>query len=154
MRNVYRVLAGLIALGVVIQSMAMVYAIAGLGIWVDQGGVLDRTAFEGEESLFPEDVGFAVHGLNGTMVIPALALLLLVASFFAGVAGATKRALLVLGLVVLQVALGLFGHELAALGALHGINALVLLGAAVWTARSARPVVGSAPRQAQEPAAG
>ena len=40
-------------------------------------------------------------------------------------------ALAVLGLVVLQVFLGLFGHEISALGALHGVNALILFGVAV-----------------------
>jgi hypothetical protein len=154
MRSVYRVLAGLIALQVAIQAMAMVYAVAGLGIWVDGGGVLNKAAFESEETLFPEMVGFIIHGMNGMMVIPALGLLLLIVSFFAKVPGGVKLAAAVLGLIVLQVALGLFGHSVAALGALHGLNALVLFSAAVFAARRARAGrVASARADAPVPAA-
>jgi hypothetical protein len=95
---------------VVVQAAAMVYAIAGLGIWVDRdGGVLDKAAFESGESLFPEMVGLMVHGMNGMMVIPLLALLFLIFSFFAKVPGGVRWAAAVFVAVVVQVALGLFG---------------------------------------------
>jgi hypothetical protein len=132
MRSAYRVLAWIIAAEVAIQAMVMVYAIAGLGIWVDQGGVFDRAVFESEEFAFPELVGAMIHGINGMMVIPALALILLIVSFFTKAPGAVKWGALVLLLVVLQVALGLFGHGAAIFGALHGLNALVLFSAAVY----------------------
>ncbi|HSE09919.1 MAG TPA: hypothetical protein VLB29_14740 [Nocardioidaceae bacterium] len=133
MRTVYKVLAWLVALGVVVQAAAIVYAIAGLGIWVDRdGGVLDKAAFESEEELFPEIVGFIVHGMNGTMVIPALALILLIVSFFAKIPGGIMWAGLVLLTVVVQVFLGIFGHEAAIWGGLHGINALILFSLAVY----------------------
>jgi hypothetical protein len=134
MRTAYKVLAWLVALGVVVQSASMVYAVAGLGIWVDQdGGVLDKAAFESEEELFPEMVGFMIHGMNGMMVIPALALILLIVSFFAKVPGGIMWAGLVLLTVVVQVFLGIFGHEAALWGGLHGINALILLALAIYT---------------------
>jgi hypothetical protein len=133
MRSVYRVLAWIIAAEVAIQAMVVVYAVAGLGIWVDQGGVFDRAVFESEEFAFPELVGAMIHGINGMMVIPALALLLLIVSFFAKVPGAVKWAALVLLLVVLQVMLGLLGHGAAIFGALHGLNALLLFSTAVYT---------------------
>ena len=136
MRTVYRVFAWLIAAEVVVQAAAMVYAIAGLGIWVDRdGGVLDKAAFESEESLFPEMVGFMVHGMNGMMLIPLLALLFLIVSFFAKVPGGVKWAALVFLAVVVQVALGLFGHEAAIFGLLHGMNALLLFSLAVWAGK-------------------
>jgi heme A synthase len=136
MRTVYKVLAWLIAVEVVVQAAAMVYAIAGLGIWVDRdNGVLDKATFESEEMLFPEMIGFMIHGMNGMMVIPLLALILLVVSFFAKVPGGIKWAAGVLALVVLQVTLGIFGHELALSGALHGVNALVLFSTAVMAGR-------------------
>ena len=47
MRNAYRILAIIIAVEVVIQAMAMVFAVAGLGIWVDDGSTLDKAAFGG-----------------------------------------------------------------------------------------------------------
>jgi asparagine N-glycosylation enzyme membrane subunit Stt3 len=133
MRTAYKVFAWLIALGVVVQAASMVYGVAGLGIWIDRdGGVLDKAAFESEEALFPEIVGLMIHGMNGIMVIPALALLFLIVSFFAKVPGGIMWAALVLGVVVLQVALGLLGHEAAIWGGLHGINALVLFSLAVY----------------------
>ena len=71
------------------------------------------------------------------MVLPVIALLLLISSFFAKVPGSIKWALIVFGVTVLQVALGLFSHEIAGLGWLHGANALILFGVAVTTAGSA-----------------
>jgi hypothetical protein len=144
MRNAYRFLAGLIALEVVIQAMVMVFAVAGLGKWVEEGGVLDKAAFESGETLFPEMVGFIVHGMNGMFVMPLLALLLLIVSFFARVPGGIKWAAAVLGLVVLQIVLGLVGHAIPAVGGLHGINALVLFSAAVLAARRARELAPAA----------
>jgi len=67
-----------------------------------------------------------VHGINGMMVIPLLALVLLIVSFFAKVPGGVKWAALVLLAVVIQVTLGIFGHENAVFGLLHGLNALLL----------------------------
>jgi asparagine N-glycosylation enzyme membrane subunit Stt3 len=135
MRTAYKVFAWLIALGVVVQAASMVYGVAGLGIWIDkEGGVLDKAAFESDEALFPEVVGLMIHGMNGMMVIPALALLFLIVSFFAKVPGGIMWAALVLGAVVLQVTLGLLGHEAAIWGGLHGINALVLFSLAVYAA--------------------
>ena len=140
MRNAYKGLAYLVALEVVVQAMAMVYAIAGLGIWVDGGGVLDKSVFESEASPFAEAVGFVVHGINGSMVIPLLALALLVVSFFARTPGASRWAAFVLLLVVVQATLGILGHVVAGLGALHGLNALLLFTAALYTARRVPPV--------------
>ncbi|MFU8872793.1 hypothetical protein [Micromonospora sp. SL4-19] len=148
MRNVYKIFAYLIAAEVVVQAMAMVYAVAGLGKWIDGGGVFDKALMESDESPFPEVVGFVVHGINGTMIIPAIALLLLIFSFFTKVRGAAKWAGLVLLLVVVQVTLGIFGHEVPAVGALHGLNALLLFSAAVYTGRR---VSTAAPSAADRP---
>jgi hypothetical protein len=86
------------------------------------------------------------------MVIPLVALLLLVSSFFARIPGAVKWAGLVLLLVVTQVMLGLFGHAIPALGGLHGLNALLLFSTAVYTARRGRTVAPSVAAQADVPA--
>ena len=131
MRTAYKVLAWIIAAEVMVQASMMVYAIAGLGIYVDSGGgVIDKAAMESEDNLFPEMVGFMVHGMNGMVIIPALALILLIVSFFAKVPGGSKWAGFVVLAVAVQVTLGLFGHEVSTLGALHGINALILFGVA------------------------
>jgi hypothetical protein len=139
MRKVYRVLAGLVAIGVVVQAMAMVYAVAGLGTWVEDGGVLDKAATESEDLSFSGAGGFALHAINGLMLIPVVALLLLLCSFFAKVPGGVRWSALVVVLVVVQATLGLLGHAVPAIGALHGLNALALFTAAGYTAWRARP---------------
>jgi hypothetical protein len=133
MRSVYKVLAYVLAAEVVIQAMAMVYAVAGQGRWVMEGGVLDKAVVESREFVFPEVLGYAIHGVNGAIVIPLLALLLLVFSFFAKVPGGVKWAGIVLLLVVLQATLGIAGHSVPFLGALHGLNALLLFSSALYT---------------------
>ncbi len=132
----YRILAYSIAALVVVQASVMVWAIAGLGTWVEDGGVLDAAAFESSETLFPEEAGFMLHGMNGMMVIPSVALVLFIFSLFTKKRRAIGWAGLVLGLVAVQITLGLMGHEVAALGALHGINALALFTCAIVAART------------------
>jgi hypothetical protein len=144
-RTVYKVLAWLIAAQVMIQAAVMVYAVAGMDKWIaEDGGVLDKATMEGAmdsgESLFPEMVGIVIHGMNGMMVIPAMALLLLIASFFAKVPGGIKWASFVLLAVVVQVTLGLLGYGAAIFGALHGINALILFSLAVMAGIRAHQV--------------
>jgi hypothetical protein len=138
MRNAYRILAIIICAEVVIQAMAMVFAVAGLGIWVDEGGVFDKAAMEDEELSFTGIGGFIIHGINGMMVIPLLGVVLLVVSFFAKIPGGVKVAGIVLAAIVVQVFLGIFGHESAYIGALHGLNAFILFGSAMYAARLAR----------------
>ena len=135
MRTAYRVVAYLIAAEVVIQAAAIAYALFGLGAWIQGGGVLDKAAMESQSSDFSGAGGFALHGINGEMIVPLLALVLLVVSFFTGVRGAAKWAGIVVGVVVLQILLGVFGDGLPFLGILHGANALVLFVVAVIAAR-------------------
>ncbi len=138
MRNAYRILGIIIAVEVVIQAMAIVFAVAGLGIWVEEGGVLDKAAFESDDLSFTGVAGFMIHGINGMMIIPLLALILFIVSFFAKIPNGVKVAAVVLAAVVVQVFLGLFGHESAYVGALHGLNAFILFGSASYAARLGR----------------
>ena len=48
MRTAYKVLAYLVAAEVAVQAMVMVWAIAGLGKWVDGGGVFDKAVIESQ----------------------------------------------------------------------------------------------------------
>ena len=138
MRIVYRVLAFLIAIEVLIQAMAIAYAIAGLGKWVeDDGGVLNKQVLDAESADFPGVGGFMVHGINGTMIIPILVLLLLIVSFFAKVPGGVRSALIVLVLVALQVFLGIFAHSVPYVIILHVLNAFAILGVAAMAGRRA-----------------
>lgn len=138
MRTTYRVLAYLIALEVVIQAMAIAFGLAGLGKWVaDEGGTLNKQVMESGSVDFTGVIGFAVHGINGMMVIPVLVLAFLVVSFFAKVPGGARLAGIVFGLVVLQVALGMGGHAVPYLALLHAANAFAILTTAVIAARRA-----------------
>jgi len=138
MRTAYKVLAYLVAAEVAVQAMVMVWAIAGLGKWVDGGGTFDKSVMESQGTPFPEVAGLIVHGINGSFVVPAIALLLLIASFFTKVRGAIKWAVIVFVLVVAQGQIGFLGHEFPLVGALHGLNALALFGVAIYTGRRLR----------------
>lgn len=125
MVTTYRAIAWLICLLVAVQAGMHAWGSAGMGLWVQNGGVLDKAAMEGEPP-FPEVMGLIVHGINGMMVIPAVAVLLLLVSFFAKFPRAVLWAVGVAALVALQVTLGLYGHGAPVLGLLHGMNALLL----------------------------
>jgi hypothetical protein len=141
MRSVYRVLAFLIAIEVVIQAMAIAYAIVGLGKWVeDDGGVLNKQVLDADSAEFPGVGGFATHGINGTMIIPILVLLLLIVSFFAKVPGGVRSAVIVLVLVAVQVFLGIFSHSVPFVIVLHVLNAFAIMGVAAMAGRSASAI--------------
>jgi hypothetical protein len=127
MRSTYRVLAYLVVLGVVLQAASIAFAWFSVLNEVDSGTVIDES-YEG-------NAGHALHGMVGLMAIPLVALLLLIVSFFAKVPGGVKWAAIVLGVAVLQVMLAFVAFGAPVVGALHGINALVL---AVVGARAAR----------------
>jgi hypothetical protein len=133
-RTTYRVLAWILALEVVVQAAAIAWALFGLTAWIDGGGVLDAAAIEAEVQ-FDGVVGFMVHGMNGTMIVPAVALLLLIVSFFAKLPRGVTYAAALFVMVVAQVALGIFAHSLPSLGMLHGALALAILVTAVLSAR-------------------
>jgi len=135
MRSSYRVLAYIIAAEVVVQAAAIAFAVFGFFKWIDDGNTFDKAVMNDENASFTGLVGFVIHGMNGTMVIPLLALVLLVISFFAKVPGGAKWAGGILALVVVQVLLGMFAHVAPLLGPLHGINALALFAVAVMAGR-------------------
>jgi len=146
MRATYRVLGYLIALEVVIQAAAIAYATFGESKFVEGGGTVDKALWDSDEIPFDEFVGYIVHGINGTNVIPLLAILMLIVSFFAKVEKGVVMALLVVVVVALQVLLGVYAHELPLLGLLHGINAFILAGvASAAAARASTPEVAAVP---------
>jgi hypothetical protein len=150
MKQAYRVLAFLVAAGVMLQAAAVAYGMFGLLKWVENGGTLDQST-----ELTPDlggYTGFSLHATGGIFIVPLIALLFLISSFFAKVPGGIKWALIVFGLTVLQVALGLFSHEVAGLGWLHGLNALLVFGTAVMAGmRVARAVANKNKDVADEP---
>jgi hypothetical protein len=123
-KQTYRVLAGLIALGVLVQAASVAFGWFDALSAVDAGTVIDGN-YEG-------NAGHMLHGMVGMMLIPLLGLILLIVSFFAtkSVPQGRKWAGIVFGVIVLQVALAFAAFSAPIIGALHGINALVLLGVA------------------------
>jgi hypothetical protein len=143
MRKAYRILADIIAIAVVVQSMAMVWAIAGLFHWIDSGGgsldsaVLD--SWEDDPPDFQGSFGFAIHGIVGGMVVPVIALAFLIVAFFAHVPGGVKWAAIVFGSVAVQITVAYAGYDAPVVGLIHGLNAFALFSLAIVAARAAHP---------------
>ena len=136
MKQTYRVVAGLVALGVVVQASAIAFGWFDALNKIDHGLVVDKN--------YDGNVGHAIHGLNGMYIMPLLGLILLVVSFFAAktVPGARKWAGIVFGLIVLQIVLAFVAFGAPVVGALHGINALLVFGAAVRASMLTRESAG------------
>src|SRR4029453_9372807 len=153
MKQVYRVLAFLVAAGVAIQGASIAYGMFGLIKWIEGGGTLDQST-----ELTPAlggYTGFSWHATGGIFILPVISLLFLISSFFAKVPGGIRRALIVLGFTVLQVALGLLSHSVASLGWLPGINALARFGTGVMAGMRVNRAVASkveAPESVAAPA--
>lgn len=139
MRTTYRVLAWILAVEVVIQAAVIAWAVFGLTAWIEGGGVLDQASMESDIQ-FDGVAGFMVHGINGQIIVPVVALALLVVSFFAKLPRGVAYAGALFGMVVVQVLLGMFAHSVPVLGMLHGAVALGILVAAIMAARIAATV--------------
>lgn len=136
MRATYRFLAYAIDVLILVQAAVMAWAIFGFSKYIDDGNSFSKSSMESDSWNFTEERGFMIHGINGQMLIPLIGLILLIVSFFAKVPDGTKWAGMLFGGIVLQVALGIFGHGLPLLGLLHGANALLLFWLA-WKAAKA-----------------
>lgn len=138
MIKTYRILALVVAALVGVQAASHAWASAGLGRFIAGGGVVDKSMMENTDGPLPfqEVLGILVHGINGSMVIPVVALALLAVSFFTRARRAILWAAIVLGAVALQVTLGFAGHSLPIAGLFHGLNALVLFAVALAARRA------------------
>lgn len=152
MRKAYQIVAGLVALEVMLQAAFMAWAIFGFGRWIDQGNVFNKAVLDDESGVwhFTEERGFMFHGISGMMVIPLTVLILLVLSFFAKqVPHAVMMAGVLVVLVILQVwVFAALGRDTPFFGALHGFNALLIFATAVrafLTAGRTAPVMTGAP---------
>jgi hypothetical protein len=144
MRSTYKFLAYAIAVLVVVQAGAIAWAFFGLTNEIDQNNlVINKACLESEDGCgggFTAEWGFAIHMFFvGFVLIPLLSLILLISSFFAKVPGGVALAAGVFGLVLLQViVLPMLSREVSSgFGALHGVNALVLMGLAYMAGRRA-----------------
>jgi hypothetical protein len=134
-RKTYQVLAFLIAISVVLQAMWIGLATFLLIGDLDDGKTIDKS--------YDGNWADGMHGLFGTGIIPLLAILLLIVSFFAKIPGGSKWAGYVFLAVVVQIVLAFLAFGVPALGFLHPVNAFVLMGVAATAGRRAR-LVGSA----------
>jgi hypothetical protein len=153
MRSTYRVLAYLIAIEVVVQATMIAWALFGFTKWIDDGNTFNKSVLECEDCgwNFTAERGFMVHGLNGALLIPLLSLVLLIVSFFAKIPGGILWAAALFALVIVQSqVLPVLGHDYPVLGALHGLNALVVFGVAVMAGKR---VTSGRRRATEEPAA-
>ena len=136
MIKTYRVLAWVIVGLVVLQAVAIGYAEFGVTKYISDGAVVNASNIN--DLTFDGVVGFIVHWLNGLFLIPLVALALLVISFFAKVSRGRTFALVIVGLIVLQIAFAAFAAVLPLVGLFHGGNALAILVVAALAAR--RPI--------------
>ncbi len=126
MKQVYRVLAFLIAAGVILQAAAIAYAVFAMFEWVGTGGTIDKALIESENPQIGGITGFKLHQLVGVTVLPLVAVLLLISSFFARIPGGIRWGLIVFVTTLAQSLLGIYAHHTARVGWLHGGVALVL----------------------------
>ena len=136
MRRFYSALAWIVAGGVVVQAAAIAFGFGGMVGYIMDGGVVDEALMESRQSTFTGDLGFPIHAIVGGLLIPVVALVLGVTSFFVrGVPRAKRWAWTVFGLVFVQIMVAYSIGDVPYLGALHGANALAILLAAIYTAR-------------------
>lgn len=143
-RSAYQKLCFTIAALVVLQAGFIAWGFFGANDWItNEGGVVNKEYFESQgegEMNFVAEWGFALHMFFvGTLLIPLVTIITLIVSFFSKVPGAPRWAGALFVLVALQMlVLPMLSHEVNPIfGALHGINAMVLLGTAVMAGRRA-----------------
>jgi hypothetical protein len=151
MRSVYKFLAYAIPVLVAVQAAAIAFAFFGLSKWIDGGGTMDKAAMESDNTSFTGVAGFMVHGMNGEILIPLVAIVLLIVSFFAKIPGGSKWAAFILLDVVVQIVFAFTAFGAPIVGMFHGLNALLL----AWLGWTAAKRIGvesgsdAAPREAE-----
>lgn len=130
MKQTYRALAGLIALGVLVQAASVAFGWFDVLNQVDEGALVFNSTDQ-------YNVGHDIHQIVGMNVMPLLGLILLIVSFFAKIPSGVKWAAGLFVAIILQVVLGIVAFSVPIVGALHGINALVILMLASQVARRA-----------------
>lgn len=143
MRAAYLWLARIIALLVVVQAMFITFMTMGLMKWIyDGGGTLDRAVLDSWDANPPEwtgAIGYPVHAIFiGQMALPAVAIVMLIASFFAKVPKGVHIAVAILILVILQIGAGMAGDANPYFGLWHGLGAFLIFGAAMAAAMKAK----------------
>jgi hypothetical protein len=151
MKKTYQVLARLISGLVVVQAAAIAYGAFAIDKVVDKANDHGNTITDASSKL-DGGAGYGIHGLIGLIVIPVVALVLFGIAFGAHVPDGVKWAGFILLDVIVQVVLGIAAHGVAALGWLHGPNAILLFALGIYTARRATATIAAGPPPVQSPA--
>ena len=75
-----------------------------------------------------------IHEITGMMVLPVVVLAMLIVAFLAKSSVSIRFGVVLVLLLIIQIGLGSMGPKMHWLGALHGVIALVLFGAAAMAA--------------------
>jgi hypothetical protein len=136
MKKAFRILNYAISIEVVVQAAMIAWAVFGLSKYIDDGGVVNKDKIEGDDTIFTGEWGFAVHGINGSTLIPLLGLVLLIVAFFAKIPGGVRHAAILFVLILIQAfVLPILAGGAPFVGMLHGANALAILGLSIYGGR-------------------
>ena len=136
MKQTYRILNYLMSLEVLIQAAVITWFSFGVSKYAEKNGSITRDLLE--DGGFGGGAGLTAHAINGYMIIPAIALVLLVISFFARVRNGVKFAAIIFVLVIVQAnVLPALAERAPAVGLLHGAVALAILAVSIVAARKA-----------------
>ena len=150
MRKAYRILNYVIAAEVVVQAAFIAWAVFGVSKYIKDSGSVTQKQIDGNKTLFTGEYGFAVHAINGYMVIPLVGLALLVVAFFAKLPGGVRWAAILFVLILVQaLVLPALAADAPSVGLLHGANAMAILALSIIGAKRA----GTAPEPVVAPAA-
>jgi hypothetical protein len=140
-KQAYRVLNYLLSLEVLIQAAVIAWYAFGVYKYADDNGSISHHQLE--DGGFNGHAGAVIHAVNGFMIIPFIALVLLVVSFFAKIPGGVRLAVITFVLVVVQAfVLPELSTKAPAVGMLHGAVALAILALTIISARKAGEAVG------------
>ena len=141
MKQAYRILNYLLSLEVLIQAAVIAWYAFGVYKYADDNGSISHHQLE--DGGFDGHAGAVIHAVNGFMIIPFIALVLLVVSFFAKIPGGVRLAVVTFVLVVVQAfVLPELSAKAPAVGMLHGAVALAILALTIISARRAGEPVG------------
>jgi hypothetical protein len=145
-QKAFRILSYVIAAEVLIQAAMIAWAVFGLSKYIDDGGVVNKDKIDGDTKLFDGELGFAIHGINGSTLIPLLGLVLLIVSFFAKIDGGIRFAAILFVLIIVQAfVLPILAGGAPFVGMLHGANALAILGMSITGGKMGARAVGVPP---------
>jgi heme A synthase len=143
MKATYIWLSRLIAIGVVLQAMFIAFGMFDIIKAADDGKAFTADTY---------NTGQSLHSIFGSIIIPLLAVILLIISFFARIPGGTKWAAIAFGLVAVQFGLAALSFGVPFVGLLHGLNAFALAAVAGIAGRRAQTATPPARPEAVAPA--